>query len=108
MSVTAPAGFRAAGIACGIKPSGDPDLALVVTADGRPVPSAGVFTTTLSTAAPDVTTRAHLAATTGLSVGVVLNSGNANAATGTQGRADAERTTALVAAALGCRPEEIL
>ncbi|MGE0794550.1 MAG: bifunctional glutamate N-acetyltransferase/amino-acid acetyltransferase ArgJ [Acidimicrobiia bacterium] len=108
MSVTAPAGFRAAGIACGIKPSGDPDLALVVTADGRPVPSAGVFTTNLSTAAPVVTTRAHLAATTGLSVGVVLNSGNANAATGTQGRADAERTTALVAAALGCRPEEIL
>ncbi|HEY2332818.1 MAG TPA: bifunctional ornithine acetyltransferase/N-acetylglutamate synthase, partial [Acidimicrobiales bacterium] len=91
MTVTAPAGFRAAGIACGIKPGGEPDLSLVVTADGRPVPSAGVFTSNLSTAAPVVTSRRNLEATGGLSVGVVLNSGNANAATGGPGRADAER-----------------
>jgi glutamate N-acetyltransferase / amino-acid N-acetyltransferase len=108
VSVTAPKGFRASGIASGIKPSGDPDLSLVVTADGAPVPSAGVFTSNLSTAAPVVTTRRHLAATGGMSVGVVLNSGNANAATGTQGRADSERTTALVAAELGCSSDEIL
>ncbi len=108
MTVTAPAGFRAAGIACGIKPSGDPDLSLVVTADGRPVPSAGVFTSNLSTAAPVVTSRSHLASTGGMSVGVVLNSGNANAATGAAGRANAERMTVLVAEEIGCRPDEVL
>jgi glutamate N-acetyltransferase/amino-acid N-acetyltransferase len=108
VTVTAPAGFRAAGIACGIKPGGEPDLSLVVTADGRPVPSAGVFTSNLSTAAPVVTSRRHLEATGGLSVGVVLNSGNANAATGGPGRGDAERMAELVSTELGCRPEEIL
>jgi glutamate N-acetyltransferase/amino-acid N-acetyltransferase len=106
--VTAAKGFLAAGVACGIKPNGAPDLALVVTADRRPVAAAGVFTSNRSTAAPVVTTRAHLEATGGSAVGVILNSGNANAATGAQGRADAERTTALVAEALGCRPEEVL
>ena len=44
MSVTAPRGFVASGIACGIKPSGAPDLALVATDDGRPVSAAAVFT----------------------------------------------------------------
>lgn len=108
MSVTGPRGFRAAGIAAGIKPSGDPDLSLVVTADGRPVASAGVFTSNLSTAAPVVTSRSHLAATGGMSVGVILSSGNANAATGAAGRANAERMTELVGRELGCRAEEIL
>ena len=44
MSVTAPDGFVAAGLACGIKASGALDLALVATDDGRTVPAAGVFT----------------------------------------------------------------
>jgi glutamate N-acetyltransferase/amino-acid N-acetyltransferase len=108
VSVTAAAGFGAAGIASGIKPSGEPDLALVATLDGRPVPSAGVFTSNLSTAAPVVISRSHLAATGGLSVGVILNSGNANAATGAAGRANAERMTALAADGLGCGADEIL
>jgi glutamate N-acetyltransferase/amino-acid N-acetyltransferase len=108
VSVTTPEGFVAAGIACGIKESGDPDLSLVATVGARPVPAAGVFTSNLSTAAPVVVTRAHLDATSGLAAAVVLNSGNANSATGAQGRADAERTTALVADALGCAPEEVL
>ncbi|MBI3256895.1 MAG: bifunctional glutamate N-acetyltransferase/amino-acid acetyltransferase ArgJ [Actinobacteria bacterium] len=108
MSVTAADGFIAAGIACGIKVSGDPDLSLVATADHRPTPAAAVFTTNLSTAAPVVTTRAHLAASGGLASGVVLNSGNANAATGAGGRADAERMCALVADEIGCDAAEVL
>jgi glutamate N-acetyltransferase/amino-acid N-acetyltransferase len=108
VSVTAPAGFVAAGVHCGIKASGAPDLALVATADGAPVSAAGVFTSNLATAAPVLVSRAHLSETSGRSAAVVLNSGNANAATGKQGYDDAERTCALVAAGLHCRAEEVL
>ncbi|MDQ2649430.1 MAG: bifunctional glutamate N-acetyltransferase/amino-acid acetyltransferase ArgJ [Actinomycetota bacterium] len=108
MTVTAAKGFRANGIHCGIKASGDPDFSLVATASGQPVAAAAVFTQNKMTAAPVVTTRAHLDATGGQAVGVVLNSGCANAATGEQGRTDSERTCAAVAEALGCRPEELL
>ena len=108
MTVTAPRGFVAPGVACGIKPSGAADLALVATADGRPVPAAGVFTANKATAAPVVTTKAHLERTGGRAVGVVLNSGNANAATGEPGLDDARATTAAVAHALGCEPAEVL
>ncbi|HEX2700665.1 MAG TPA: bifunctional ornithine acetyltransferase/N-acetylglutamate synthase, partial [Acidimicrobiales bacterium] len=108
MSVTVPRGFVANGVACGIKPAGRPDLSLVATADGRPVATAAVFTTNLATAAPVLVSRSHLAATGGRAAAVVLNSGNANAATGSSGRAASERTCALVAAALGCRPEDVL
>ena len=101
-------GFVAAGVACGIKESGAPDLALVATADGRPVPAAGVFTSNLAAAAPVQVSRAHLAATGGYASAVVINSGNANAATGTTGREQAEATCAMVAEGLGCRPEEVL
>ena len=105
MSVTAAKGFVAAGIACGIKASGDPDLSLVATIDGRPVTAAGVFTSNLATAAPVQVSKAHLEATGGHATAVVLNSGNANAATGATGRAHAEETTALVAAELGASAE---
>src|SRR5690606_8143482 len=84
------------------------DLALVATADGRPVPAAGVFTQNLVVAAPVTTSRKHLAATGGRAAGVVLSSGNANAATGAQGETDAERMCGLTAAALGCSPESVL
>jgi glutamate N-acetyltransferase/amino-acid N-acetyltransferase len=108
IGVTVPEGFVAAGIACGIKESGAPDLALVATDDGRPVTAAGVFTSNLAKAAPVLVSAAHLAATDGHAAAVILNSGNANAATGDDGRAKAERTTALVAAELGCDPEHVL
>ncbi|MDQ3108115.1 MAG: bifunctional glutamate N-acetyltransferase/amino-acid acetyltransferase ArgJ [Actinomycetota bacterium] len=108
MSVTAAPGFVGAGIACGIKASGDPDLALVTTDDGRPVVAAAVFTANKSTAAPVVVSRAHLAATGGRAAGVILNSGNANAATGAAGKEAAERMCAAAAAALGCAPAELL
>ncbi|MCI3948603.1 MAG: N-acetylglutamate synthase, partial [Acidimicrobiales bacterium] len=108
MGVTAPEGFVAAGVACGIKPSGDADLALVATVDARPVAAAGVFTSNKATAAPVLVSVDHLAATGGRATAVVLNAGNANACTGAPGRADAERTCALVAEQLGCEPREVL
>jgi glutamate N-acetyltransferase/amino-acid N-acetyltransferase len=108
MTVTAPSGFVAAGVACGIKGSGAADLALVATADQRPVPAAGVFTSNKATAAPVVTTRAHLAATGGHAAAVIVNSGNANAATGQPGLDDAQATCEAVADALGCSADEVL
>lgn len=108
MSVTVPAGFVASGIACGIKESGEPDLALVATAAGLPAATAAVFTSNELTAAPVRTCRAHLAATGGRQVAVVVNSGNANAATGERGRADAEAMCAAVAAELGCGADDVL
>ncbi|MGH9182828.1 MAG: bifunctional glutamate N-acetyltransferase/amino-acid acetyltransferase ArgJ [Acidimicrobiales bacterium] len=106
--ITAPAGFLAAGVACGLKPSGQPDLALVATAGARPATAAGVFTTNRAAAAPVVVSRAHLAATGGRAAAILLNSGNANAGTGAGGRAAAERSAALVAAELGWGAEEVL
>lgn len=108
MSVTAPKGFVAAGVHGGIKPSGDPDLSLVATADGVAVEAAAVFTANRMTAAPVLTSDAHLAATNGRAAAVILNSGNANAATGGPGRADAEAMCAATAAALGCATDEVL
>ena len=64
MSVTAPDGFVASGLACGIKASGARDLALVAVGAGA-VPAAGVFTANLAAAAPVQVSRAHLAATGG-------------------------------------------
>jgi len=106
--VSSPEGFVAAGVACGIKSSGDLDLSLVAAHDGRPVVAAAVFTTNKATAGPVNVTRAHLAATAGRAAAVVLNSGCANAATGATGDADAERMCELVAAGLGCQPSEVL
>jgi len=105
--VTAPAGFAAAGMACGIKASGDLDLALVASTAGA-VPAAGVFTANLAAAAPVTVSRAHLAASAGRAAAVVLSSGNANAATGAPGAAAAERMCALVADGLGVAAAEVL
>jgi glutamate N-acetyltransferase/amino-acid N-acetyltransferase len=108
MSVTAAQGFVGSGVACGIKASGDPDLSLVATDDGQPVVAAAVFTQNKSTAAPVVVSRAHLEQTSGHAAAVILNSGNANAATGAPGKQAAERMCAAAAQALGCKPEEVL
>jgi len=108
MSVTSPLGFVAAGVHAGIKASGDLDLALVATDDAAPVAAAAVFTRNLACAAPVHLSRAHLLATGGRAAAVVLNSGNANAATGESGLAVAQETCALVAKALGCATEEVL
>ena len=108
MTVTLPGGFVAAGGACGIKPGGVPDLAVVATEDGAPVPAAAVFTSNRACAAPVVISRRHLAVSKGRAAAVVLNSGNANAATGAQGLADAVRMAELTAKGVGCATEEVL
>jgi glutamate N-acetyltransferase / amino-acid N-acetyltransferase len=104
--VTAVPGFVAGGLACGIKPSGDPDLALLATADGVAATAAGVFTTNLAQAAPVQVSRRHLA--NGRAAAVVLSSGNANAATGEPGRRDATRMCELSALGLGIAPADVL
>jgi glutamate N-acetyltransferase/amino-acid N-acetyltransferase len=108
VSVTAAMGFVAAGVSAGIKASGDPDLSLVATASGEPVPAAAVFTSNKMTAAPVLTSHAHLAATGGHAAAVILNSGNANAANGTVGRGHAERMTEAVANHLHLSAENVL
>ena len=108
MSVTLVDGFVAAGIHCGVKASGDPDLALVATADGEPVAAAGVFTRNRMIAAPVVVSRRHLASSNGQAAAIVLNSGCANAATGEQGLADAAQMCAVTGGVIGCSPDEVL
>jgi glutamate N-acetyltransferase/amino-acid N-acetyltransferase len=98
VSVTVPAGFRAAGVTAGLKASGRPDLALVVN-DGPLHAAAGVFTTNRVQAAPVLWSRQAVA--DGRLDAVVLNSGGANACTGPEGFADTHRTAERVAAALG-------
>jgi glutamate N-acetyltransferase/amino-acid N-acetyltransferase len=108
VSVTTAQGFVAAGVAAGIKASGDPDLALVATDDGQAVPAAAVFTSNKATAAPVEVTRQHLEMAGQKAAAVILNSGNANAATGAPGRRHAHRMAALTAKELGCGPAEVL
>ena len=105
LGVTAAAGFGAAGVTCGLKASGAPDLALVVGDPGTV--AAGVFTTNQVVAAPVTWSRARLAASGDARV-VVLNSGNANACTGPAGEAAVRATVDRAAAELGCRAEQVL
>ncbi|HVD29991.1 MAG TPA: bifunctional glutamate N-acetyltransferase/amino-acid acetyltransferase ArgJ [Mycobacteriales bacterium] len=98
MSVTAARGFRAAGVAAGIRSGCGPDLALVVN-DGPLDAAAGVLTANRVQAAPVLWTRQVL--TGGRLTAVVLNSGGANACTGPAGFADTHVTAEAVAAALG-------
>ncbi len=108
MSIISPAGFVASGVASGIKASGALDLALLATDDGVPVPTAATFTTNLAAAPPVRVSRDHLAANGGSASAVLISSGNANAATGDRGRADAEAMCALVAGELGVPADRVL
>jgi glutamate N-acetyltransferase/amino-acid N-acetyltransferase len=108
MSITTPPGFVASGLAAGIKASGAFDLALLATDDGSAVPTAATFTTNRAAAAPVQVSRGHLRAGGGRAAAVLVSSGNANAATGVQGRSDAERMCELVADRLGVRAEHVL
>jgi glutamate N-acetyltransferase / amino-acid N-acetyltransferase len=98
----------ASGLASGIKVSGALDLALLATDDGAAVPTAGTFTSNLAAAAPVQVSREHLAASGGWASAVVVSSGNANAATGGRGRADAEEMCGLAAGGLGVPAEQVL
>lgn len=97
-------GFRAVGITCGLKQSGNPDLALVLS-DGPSV-AAAVFTTNVFKAAPVLFDMALLQRAETLR-GVVINAGNANAVTGRQGLRDAEKMARLVEQACQLPPDSM-
>ena len=103
--ICAAAGVRAAGVSAGFRRNPERlDLALV--AADAPCVAAATFTTNRFCAAPVTVSRAHVAV--GRARAVVLNSGNANAATGAPGLACAERACERVAFALGCDAEDVL
>jgi glutamate N-acetyltransferase / amino-acid N-acetyltransferase len=104
MSVTGPLGFRAAGVAAGIKQSGDRDVAVVIN-DGPSAAAAGVFTANRVKAAPVLWSQQVLSG--GEVAAVVLNSGGANACTGPAGFADTHQTAEHLASALGIGAAEV-
>jgi len=104
--ITAPLGFRAAGVAAGIKASGAPDVCLVV-ADG-PATAAALFTTNQVQAAPVVVSRAHMDASGGQVRALLINSGCANACTGARGLATAQMSAEEVARHLSCPVDQVL
>lgn len=101
-----PRGFAAGAATCGLKVSGNPDVALV--ASDRDASAAGVFTRNAFAAAPVRLCRAALAASGGRARAVVANSGCANAATGPAGDEAARAMQDAAAAAVGCSPEHVL
>lgn len=104
MSVTAPLGFRAAGVSAGLKTSGERDVAVVIN-DGPSRAAAAVFTTNRVQAAPVTWTRQVVSG--GRVRAVVLNSGGANACTGPLGFQDTHATAERLAAILDDSPGEI-
>jgi glutamate N-acetyltransferase/amino-acid N-acetyltransferase len=112
-SICAPRGFKAAAVFCDIKRLGtgkgsergrQRDLALIVS--DAPAAVAGMFTTNQVCAAPVKISRK--VAAKNFACAIVVNSGNANAATGKQGMIDAKRMTEITASALGVKPNDIL
>ncbi len=104
MTITGPRGFRAAGVAAGLRAGSGPDLALVVN-DGPAHAAAGVFTRNKVKAAPVLWSQQVL--TTGRLRAVVLNAGGANACTGPDGFRTAHATAERVASELGCGAVEV-
>jgi glutamate N-acetyltransferase / amino-acid N-acetyltransferase len=104
--VATPAGFRAAGVSAGIKASGKPDLALIVS--DRPATAAAVFTTNKAQAAPVLVSREHLTVSGGTARAIITNSGCANACTGEDGLLVARGMAAETAALIGCTADEVL
>ena len=104
--VTSARGFRAAGIAAGIKASQAPDLALIVS--DTTARAASVFTTNRAIAAPVVVSREHLTRSGGAARAIVVNSGCANACTGSDGLQAARDMAAGTAELVGCPVEQVL
>ena len=103
--VTAPKGYKAAGITAGLKPSGLPDLALIVS-DVEAI-AAGVFTTNQVCAAPVTYCRDRLQAKASARA-ILVNAGQANAATGDEGWKDSLESAKVLGEALNIAPESIL
>ncbi len=101
--VTAPLGFEATGIHCGIKKPGILDLALIVSAVSGPI--AGVFTKNRVAAAPVILDRLHLRRRQGRAI--IVNSGNANACTGADGLAAAQVMASAIAQSLAIPAHQV-
>jgi glutamate N-acetyltransferase/amino-acid N-acetyltransferase len=103
-SITAPKGFLAAGVACGIKISGKPDLALLVCPTGAT--AAAVFTTNKIVSAAVQVSREFIKSRE--TYGVVVNAGNANACTGRKGLINACKMCDTTAEAIAAEPDQVL
>ena len=105
MDIAFPLGYRAGGIQAGLKASGKPDLALILS--DRDCAAAAVFTQNRFPGEPVRISQKHYHLSPCFRA-ILINSGQANVATGLQGREVAERMTQLVAERIGCKPEEVL
>ena len=105
--IAAPEGFQAGSVHSGIKAAASA-LDLTVIAAESAASAAGIFTMNLAQAAPVQVSRQHLQRTDGWARAVVINSGCANACTGDDGLSHAIQMATSTAAAVGCRPEEVL
>lgn len=103
-SITAPKGFKAGAVCCGVKKKGRRDIA-VIYSDVK-CKAAGVFTTNRVRAACVDITRKHLE--NGEAQAIVVNSGNANACTGERGVADTLEMASLTSELLDIKPEDVL
>jgi glutamate N-acetyltransferase/amino-acid N-acetyltransferase len=104
--ITAPNSFQAAGLSAGLKPSGKPDLSLLLAPEGSVC--AGTFTTSVVRAACVDLCADRLQAASGRVRAVVTNSGQANACTGDRGLVDSMRITEAVADRLGLSADQVL
>lgn len=102
--VAAPIGYEAAGVACGIKESGKPDVAVVFSS--RECSAAAVFTSNEVVAPPVTVSMEQLKS--GKTKAIVINSGNANACTGREGMENANKTVSAAATALSISPGDVL
>ncbi len=109
--MTAPSGFRAAGVSAGIKrraAEGPAPLDLALLVSDVPATTAAVFTTNRVQAAPLLVSREHLVRSQGVTRAIIVNSGCANACTGDEGLAAAREMTAETARLVGCPVEQVL
>ncbi len=102
--ITAPEGFKSAGVACGIKESNKKDIALIYSENGAE--AAAVFTKNKVQAAPVIQSRKNIK--NRKAKAIIINSGNANACTGKQGLIDARKMCDMTAKKLMIDPEEVL
>lgn len=98
-------GFKAGGMACGIKKNGKPDLALIVS--DTPAVAAGLFTTNRVVSPTVTVTKQHIQSAKSVRA-IVANSGNANACAGTEGEKTCRDMVALTAQQLGVAEKEVL
>jgi glutamate N-acetyltransferase/amino-acid N-acetyltransferase len=102
--ITSAEGFLAAGVACGLKPRGEKDIAIIFSE--VPAEAAATFTLNVVKAAPVKVSMANIR--NGKMRGVVINAGNANACTGVSGIADAKTMTEVAAKKLDSKPKDWL